>query len=327
MTAIAVSAADAALIEQALQHKKVAVSRLISLFEDTRETEIARRTAVYEALSARTGDRCGAVVGITGTPGSGKSSLLSRVTLAMIEADPKLSVAVLAVDPSSEISGGALLGDRTRMRLPHSDERLFFRSQASQAQLGGLGPSSFQVVRLLAQLFDCVLVETVGIGQSETDIRRLADRVFLVLAPLGGDEVQFLKAGIMEVPHAFILNKSDEPTAKRSYHTLRQSLSLARPFDAEKVPLYRTSARTGEGIDKLTAAMLDVIKAPAPRDMHAREPYFFLQWVKEEWGRFGAELLETQLGGAAAFLRGNGGFDRAQPAFGARVRQALGANA
>jgi LAO/AO transport system kinase len=314
---------DAELIEHALAHKKHAVSRLISLFEDHRASEVPRRTAVYDALRARRSGRCGAVIGITGTPGSGKSSLLARVTLAMIEADPALSIAVLAVDPSSEISGGALLGDRTRMRLPHNDDRLFFRSQASQTQLGGLGPWSFQVCRLLAHLFDCVLVETVGIGQSETDIRRLADRVFLVLAPLGGDEVQFLKAGIMEVPHAFILNKSDEPTAERSYHTLRQSLSLARPFDGEKVPLYRTSARTGAGIDKLTAAMLEVIGNPAPRDMQNREPYFFSQWVREEWGRFGAELLDTELGGAAKFLRAHDGFDRAQPAFDLRLRERL----
>ena len=118
---------------------------------------------------------------------------------------------MLAVDPSSQVSGGALLGDRTRMRFPPDERRLFFRSQASESDLGGLGPSTFQVCRLLTRLFDCVMIETVGIGQSEADIRHLADRVYLVLQPLGGDEVQFLKAGIIEVPHAFILNKCDEP--------------------------------------------------------------------------------------------------------------------
>ena len=158
----------AALIEAATRGEKHSVARLISLFEDRRPGAPERRAAVLEALDAGRGDRgAGTIIGITGTPGSGKSTLLSRLTVDLLAADSTLSIAVLAVDPSSQVSGGALLGDRTRMRFTPDERRLFFRSQASDSDLGGLGPSSFQVCRLLTRLFDCVMIETVGIGQSE----------------------------------------------------------------------------------------------------------------------------------------------------------------
>jgi hypothetical protein len=213
-----------------------------------------------------------------------------------------LSIAVLAVDPSSQVSGGALLGDRTRMRFTPDERRLFFRSQASESDLGGLGPSSFQVCRLLTRLFDCVMIETVGIGQSEADIRHLADRVYLVLQPLGGDEVQFLKAGIIEVPHAFILNKSDEPSSAASYHQLRSSMWLARPFDEDQPPIFRTSALTGAGLEELEADLLVRVRAPGAAGLAEREPYFFERWVDDEWGRVGRRFLAEQLGGAATYL-------------------------
>jgi LAO/AO transport system kinase len=315
--------ADRELVDRALQRQKHAIASLVSLFEDQRASALERRAAIFEALSARTRARPAFVLGLTGTPGSGKSSLLSRVAPSLLQASGELSLAMLAVDPSSQVSGGALLGDRTRMRLPVNEPRVFFRSQASQVQLGGLGPWTFQVCRLLTQLFDCVIVETVGIGQSEADVRELADQVYLVLQPLGGDEVQFLKAGIMEIPDAFILNKSDEPSASRSYHALRTSLALARPFDADCVPLYRTSARTGAGIGELTAAIVETMNSAPRRPLSSKEPYFFERLVREEWGRFGVELLQSTLGGAERFLRTGGGFDRAQLEFGTRLKAAL----
>jgi LAO/AO transport system kinase len=308
-------AIDEALIERALRRDKLAVSTLVSLFEDQREQAIARRAAVYEQLAARRSKRSAVMLGLTGTPGSGKSSLLSRVTLELLARGGELSFAVLAVDPSSHISGGSLLGDRTRMHLPPDETRIFFRSQASATELGGLGPWSFQVARLLALLFDCVLIETVGIGQSEADIRHLADRVYLVLQPLAGDEVQFLKAGIMEVPHAFILNKCDDPSAERSYHTLRGSIGLARPWDGDRVPIYKTSARTGEGIPELAADMLRETVAHvqgAGASLSEKEPYFFERWVRDEWGRFGVRHLDGTLGGAAALLKRARSFEAAQ---------------
>lgn len=316
------------LIERARTLDKHAVSRLITVFEDRRPSAAVRRHSVLRELDEARGDTdVSPIVGLTGTPGSGKSSLLSRITVDLLRAEADLSLAVIAVDPSSHVSGGALLGDRTRMRFAPDERRLFFRSQASATDLGGLGPMTFQVTRLLARLFDCVLIETVGIGQSEADIRHLADRVYLVLQPLGGDEVQFLKAGIIEVPHAFIINKSDESGATTSFHQLRSSLWLARPFDDAEPPVFLTSARTGAGLEPLEDDIIATIRGGASDrgsgSLRDREPYFFTRWVEEEWGRVGLSHLDGSLGGAADYLERVGGFDPAQSEFGPDLVAAL----
>lgn len=288
-------------LEAARALNKHAVSKLVAVFEDTRPQAAVRRAEILDAL----GPARSTVIGITGTPGAGKSSLVARLVPTML-AESDLSVAVLAVDPASHVSGGALLGDRTRTRFATGEKRAFFRSQSNAAELGGLAPTTFQVTRLLKRLFDVVIVETVGIGQSELDIRYLADHVYLVLQPLGGDEIQFLKAGIIEIPDSFILNKCDDPAANQSYYQLRSSLSLARPFDEEVPPIYRTSARTGEGVDEVAMAMLTV----QPRHTDAeREQYFFGRWVEDEWGATGRRYM------AGGDLLA-GGFDAAQAAFG-----------
>ncbi|MCU0279768.1 MAG: hypothetical protein MUE31_12885 [Candidatus Nanopelagicales bacterium] len=283
---------------------KHAVSKLVAAFEDTRPQAAAQRAEILDEL----GPAKATVLGITGTPGAGKSSLVARLVPALLAASD-MSVAVLAVDPASHASGGALLGDRTRTRFATGEKRAFFRSQSNAAELGGLAPTTFQVTRLLKRLFDVVIVETVGIGQSELDIRYLADHVYLVLQPLGGDEIQFLKAGIIEIPDSFILNKCDDPAANQSYYQLRSSLSLARPFDEELPPIYRTSARTGEGVDDVCSAMLSV--APRHSDKE-REEYFFGRWVEDEWGATGRRYAEGR-----DLLAG--GFDVAQAAFGAGI--------
>lgn len=310
----ALTAEDRALIDQALSLDKSAVSSLVSLFEDVRVSVLPRRATVLQALRTDPRRKHAALIGLTGTPGSGKSSLVARCTPMLIDLNPAMSIAVVAVDPSSHVSGGSLLGDRTRMRPNANDKRLFFRSQASETQAGGLGPSTFQVCRLLSCIFDCVIIETVGVGQGEADIRHLADRVFLVLQPLGGDEVQFLKAGIMEVPHAFIINKCDEPSAVRSYHTLVGSLGLARPGEKERVPVYQTSAKTGVGLDALCSVFLDVIRDHSGKDLTDREPRFFTKWVQEEWGKTGLRFVEAQ-GGSEKYLESAGGFEEAQAGF------------
>lgn len=313
---------ERALIARAQDGDKAAVSQLVSLFEDQREGAIAMRAAVLQHFLDRPARKSAVMIGFTGTPGSGKSSLLARLTLELLGSST-LSIAVLAIDPSSHVSGGALLGDRTRMRLPPDERRLFFRSQASATELGGLGPWSFQVCRLLSYCFDCVLVETVGIGQSEADIRHLADRVYLVLQPLAGDEIQFLKAGIMEIPHAFILNKCDEPSATRSYHQLKGSVGLARPWDCDSVPIYRTSARTGEGLSELSAGVIRDIHAHAGAALSSKEPYFFERWVRDEWGRFGIRVLDAAFGGARSYLQSTQSFETAQATFASRLREEL----
>jgi LAO/AO transport system kinase len=317
------SALSDSLIERALALDKNAVSILISLFEDQRSEALSRRAVALQRLRAHPERKHAALLGLTGTPGSGKSSLLARLTPRMLELRDDISIAVLAVDPSSAVSRGALLGDRTRMRSEPSEGRLFFRSQAAATQLGGLAPSSFQVCRLLACLFDCVLIETVGVGQGEADIRHLADRVILVLQPLGGDEIQFLKAGIMEVPHAFVMNKCDEPSASTSYHTLCASLNLTRPAEPEPVPVFRTSARSGEGIDALARALLESAVLFRGQDIRSKEAHFFARWVQDEWGRVGTRQLLSALGGPARFLDESAGFEEAQLRFSRTVSRQL----
>jgi len=306
-----------ALVARARSLDKAAIAQLVTIFEDRRPAARELRAQVQTELEREPKQSPSVLIGITGSPGSGKSSLVARLAPTLLELDPELSLAVLAVDPSSTLSGGALLGDRTRMQESREQPRLYFRSQASDLELGGLGPHSFQVCRLLASLFDAVILETVGVGQSEADVQHLADRVYLVLSPLAGDEIQLLKAGIIEIPHAFIMNKCDEPTADRAHLQLRSSLWLARPFDAEKVPIYRTSARTGDGVPELAQALLETIRTTSGTTLTERTPYFFERWVREEWGRHGVEFLERECKGARQYLACHGGIDLAQLEFAA----------
>lgn len=310
----------------ALTRRRADVARLVSLMEDRRPTAAARRDeaiAVLERDARARGHAC-AVLGITGTPGSGKSSLLSTLTRHMLRIDDTIRVAVVAVDPSSPTSGGALLGDRTRMRGSPDERRLYFRSQASVTSLGGLAPATYEVCRALAALYDVVLVETVGIGQSEADIRYLADLVYLVLAPNGGDDVQLLKAGIIEIPDAFVVNKSDSPGARKTYHQLRASLWLSRPFDGDHIEIFFTSALRGTGIEDLAANVVHQARRIASVDGTAeRAPYFLARWVREEWGRVGTRHLRDVAGGPEPLLAEGTGFGAAQLAFDEGLRREL----
>lgn len=303
----------AELVTRAAGGDRRALSRLVSLVEDGRPSARPRQEEAMELLAASTRRR-GGVVGITGSPGSGKSTLLGRVAKAMLGGDPDLTLAVVAVDPSSPTSGGALLGDRTRIR-PDDTERLFVRSQASATAFGGLAPTTSLVTAVLARLFDVVLVETVGIGQSETDIRHLATDVYLVIGPLAGDELQYLKAGITEIPDAFVVNKWDEPAARRVYHQLRASLWLARPTDGEDTPIHCTSAKDGHGITEMAQ---DVVRRARGRDGTpdgiGPARYFLRRWVAGEWGQFGLRHLEGA-GGQESFVTCDVGLSAAQRRF------------
>jgi LAO/AO transport system kinase len=299
------------LVARARTLDKRAIALLVDRFEDTRPEAAAFRGQAMADLKRKDPNRRPVILGITGTPGSGKSSLLARVVPAILAADPAVSVAVVGIDPSSRVSKGALLGDRTRMQFSPGEARVYMRSQASASILGGLAPASFQVCALLTQLFDATVVETVGIGQSELDIQLLADHVCLVLQPLGGDEIQFLKAGIVEIPDTFVLNKCDDPSAARSYHQLLGTLSLARPFE-EAPDVLQTSARTGEGIEALASRLLEVIRKGPRRDLDELEILAFDRWVRDEWGRAGSGYLESQLGGATRWVKICQGYERAQ---------------
>ncbi len=301
------------LIQKARALDKFSLGRVISHFEDARPVGAEVRREILETLRSTGGDEKPArILGFTGTPGAGKSTLVGALAGRLIQDDPSARVAVLAVDPSSQVSGGALLGDRTRVRFPLDEKRLFFRSQASDRELGGLGRGTFQVIRLLRLLFDFIFVETVGIGQSEIEIQHLGDRIYLVLQPLGGDQIQFMKAGIMEIPDAVILNKCDEKAAaNKSYYALQASLAFARPGAAD-IPLYKTSATNGTGLDEVLA---DLREPGLTRDFAGKEAYFFRRWVRDEYGRSGLAYLDELAPGPASLPEHVGSFDRAQIEF------------
>lgn len=195
------------------------------------------------------------LIGITGSPGSGKSTLVDR----MVEHDRErgLRVAVIAVDPTSPYSGGAILGDRIRMMRWHADPDVFVRSMATRGQLGGLAAATLRVAALLeAAGFDRVLIETVGVGQSEVDVVDVADSTVLVLTPGGGDAVQAFKAGVMEIADVFVVNKSDLPGADRVRREIRAAQGLAEPDpDGWSPPVTLTRAHDGVGVDELNAEL------------------------------------------------------------------------
>lgn len=310
------------MVVKALEGHKLSIARLISIFEDARADAPLRRRAVLDALDQHHTRRA-KFIGITGTPGAGKSSLIGELSLRMVQKDPHVRVAVLAIDPSSHVSGGALLGDRTRTNFPVGENRLYFRSQASDLELGGVSRTTFPVCRLLDRLFDYVFVETVGVGQSEIEIQQVADFVFLVLTPLGGDQIQFLKAGIMEVPDAIILNKCDAvEEARRSYHALRGSLSLSRPGEEDRIRIFKTSVTEEIGLDQVAHFILSLERDPLGRSMRRKELYFFDKWARDEFGRSGLRFL-SHVGGAEEALKGQH-FEHAQTAFRAQVATGLG---
>jgi LAO/AO transport system kinase len=204
----------------------------------------------------RTRPRRARVIGITGPPGAGKSTLVDRLVTAFRGGDE--TVAVLAVDPSSPVSGGALLGDRVRMQAHAADPGVFIRSMAARGQLGGVAAATSDAATILdAAGFDVVLIETVGVGQAEIAVVSIADVVVVVLVPGSGDEVQALKAGIMEVGDIFAINKSDRAGADELAASVRFAVSLSRSPGgaADGPPVIQTVATTGAGLPALVAAL------------------------------------------------------------------------
>jgi LAO/AO transport system kinase len=314
-------------LERARALEKHAVGRLISLVEHDGEDTAPRRAALFRWLrSAGVPDRA-RIVGITGTPGTGKSSLIGRLCLDLVARDAEIRIAVLAVDPSSPRSGGALLGDRIRTSFPVDECRIFFRSQASRGDLGGIGRRTFAATRLLRHLVDLLLIETVGIGQSEVDVTRLADRTALVMQPLSGDHVQFMKAGIMEVPDVFVVNKCDEEAlARRSLLELTSSLEFARVGQPGGEPprIFQTSAKTGLGIEELAGYLHAEAKvAPDPERRRSQERYFLEKRIADGWGRCGLTASAGVLDAAMAAPVARWSYDETEAAAIAAVRARL----
>jgi len=233
------------LVSRAREGEPRAVARLISLVED--ESPLLRE--VMAALAPHTGHA--QIIGITGSPGVGKSTSTSALVSELRRHGKR--VGVVAVDPSSPFSGGALLGDRVRMQDHALDREVYIRSMASRGHLGGLAWTTPQALRVLdAAGCDVILIETVGVGQSEVEIAGLADTTVVLMAPGMGDGIQAAKAGILEIGDLYVVNKADRDGADQVRRDLRSMLALAdRAEGAWKPPIVKTVAQRGEGLDEV----------------------------------------------------------------------------
>ena len=245
-----------------------AAPAVLNLVESRTESDRAQTAELLGAIApgGSAGEAAAQIVGVTGPPGVGKSSLLSHL-VALWRARDR-SVAVLAVDPSSRRSGGSLLGDRARIERDPADQRVFIRSTAAGDRLGGLAPATRAAAAALACAFDVVVIETVGVGQSETEVADVADAVVVVVQPGAGDVLQFLKSGIMEIPDILVVTKADlGRAARRAVSDLRSALSA---LGAAQTPVLAVSsvpppAGIEELVDALNAhhAALDVVQRRA----------------------------------------------------------------
>jgi LAO/AO transport system kinase len=263
------------------------ISRALTAIED--------RAPEAEALLREVFPRTGKAyrVGITGAPGTGKSTLVDRLAAHYRHAGRQ--VGILAVDPSSPFTGGAILGDRVRMQGHAQDEGVFIRSMATRGFLGGLAQATADAALLLdAAGKEFVLVETVGVGQGEVDIVRLADCTLVVLIPGMGDDVQNLKAGVMEIGDVFVLNKTDRQGAERFEQQLRAILGLVPERNGWRPPVVRTVATENMGIGELAAAIEAFRQHHAAREGHgAREVHL---WRERLLQLLSQRLLERAMG-------------------------------
>lgn len=264
--------------------------------DDRRPGPRARALALLDALEGEKAADGAARIGLTGAPGAGKSTLLDALVRTWRGRDE--TVGVIAVDPSSRRTGGALLGDRIRVRSGAGDPGVFFRSMAARDRLGGLADATRAGVVVMASVFDRVLVETVGVGQSESDVAGLVDTLVFVMQPGAGDLLQFMKAGVLELPDVFAVNKADlGPGAERTRSELEAGLGLGeRAAAGWTPPVVPVSARDGTGIEALATA-LDEHRASlassgelARRRRRGRD-LFVEESVLDAYGRFGLAAL------------------------------------
>ncbi len=245
----------AEMIQEVSQGDRRALARLITLVEN----DDAQGQQALDALFSKTGQAH--VVGITGASGAGKSSLVNCLVDTIIKQNPEILVAVIAVDPTSPFSGGAVLGDRIRMRAIAENHNVFIRSMASRGALGGLAHNTQAVSLVLdAAGYDFIIVETVGAGQSEVEIASLAHSVIVVEAPGLGDDVQAAKAGIMEIADILVLNKADKADVDAAEMALRSMLAMGYPSKSSDrstwvPPILRTVATDGEGVVEVVKAL------------------------------------------------------------------------
>jgi LAO/AO transport system kinase len=283
------------LLAPARKGDKFSIAKLVSYFESSRQVDQEVCVELDRKLP-QASPRNGLLVGLTGAPGAGKSTLIQHLVDALLAKQPQWQIAVVAVDPSSPVSGGALLGDRTRVNFGEN-ERTYFRSQASDLDLGGIGRNTFRVCRLLRHLFDLVLVESVGVGQSEIEIARLADVTLLALQPFSGDHIQFMKSGIMEIPHAFVITKCDaEDLAQKSLYQLQSSLDFMQKVDSKVKPpeIFQTSSIRKSGFENLATFVAEAQPLSQRGDLE-RENYFLKKEIRYYYGAFGLKKMAPEL--------------------------------
>ena len=271
----------AKLAERLLAGDLRALARAISLVED----DVPAAQALLSACFAHTGEALR--IGITGAPGAGKSTLVDQLARAFRE--QRQRVGILAVDPTSPFSGGAILGDRIRMERHHADAGVYTRSMATRGAMGGLAQAAVDAAMLIeASGRDRILIETVGVGQDEIDIVRLADITVVVLVPGMGDDVQSIKAGILEIADIFVVNKCDREGADRVEKELKSMQSYASSHGSWVAPVVRTVASTGQGMDGLLAAIGDFTQwLSSDGHLQARR--------EEQWRQRLTEMVRTEL--------------------------------
>ena len=263
---------------------KAALARTLAAVEsqpDHPETE-ALLSAAYREPRAH-------VVGITGPPGVGKSTLINALIAGWRQRGQ--TVGVIAVDPSSRRSGGALLGDRTRLQTDPEDKGIFVRSMAARDRLGGLAELTIGAMVVMRALFDVVLIETVGVGQSETEVVRVADTVLFCVQPGSGDSLQFMKAGIAEIPHIIVVTKADmEREARRARADVEGALSLSSEAGGWAVPVLMVSSQRGEGVGALIQTIDAHAVSLAPHLATTRQHQaqdWLAEFIRERFGREG----------------------------------------
>ena len=275
--------------------ERAALASALNLLDDKRKASRACAATFLSRLQAADSGAQSRLIGITGPPGAGKSSLTAA--LISVWRQRGLRVGVLAVDPSSPISGGALLGDRLRMKTSSDDDGVFVRSLACRGQFGGLSAEVWPMSLVMLAAFDITLIETVGVGQREIDISRMCDTTCYVAQPGSGDSVQFLKAGILEVPHILVVNKEDlGAVARRTLSELGAAMSREHSDGQWQVPVLSASATRGTGIEALADAMEQHHELLQAQNLLAtRRQQYQAEWIlkqlREEFGSFGVQRL------------------------------------
>ncbi|HME73887.1 MAG TPA: methylmalonyl Co-A mutase-associated GTPase MeaB [Myxococcota bacterium] len=289
-------------MERLLARDRDAVSEALNRIDDARPGQREKALELLGALERAARFPGPPRVGVTGAPGAGKSSLLDAIVRTLRASGETLGI--VAVDPSSRRTGGALLGDRIRVRSGASDPGVFFRSMAARERLGGVADATRPGVTVLAAAFDWVFVETVGVGQSETDVATLVDTLVYVAQPGAGDLLQFMKAGILEVPDVFVVNKADlGAAAARTAGELAAGLGLGSRDTASgwTPPILLVSARDGTGISELVEALrahrrqLESSGTLEARRARGKE-VFVQETLERRYGSYGTALLSGSAG-------------------------------